>query len=95
MSDPSAQLLENLLRGYIDLNTLINRTIRPVGIRLEDHGEAILVFTLITIIFLPLNFISLFFGMNFADIQEMDRTKGFSWIIAGSLTTSTIPFSFF
>ncbi|KAF2020936.1 hypothetical protein BU24DRAFT_403998 [Aaosphaeria arxii CBS 175.79] len=68
LSDPSAQLLENLKREYSDLcdlrensNALINRTIQLVNIRLEDHGKAILVFTIVTIIFLPLSFVSSFF----------------------------------
>jgi hypothetical protein len=76
-------------------NTLINRTIQLVNIRLEDHGKAILVFTIITIIFLPLSFVSSFFGMNFADIRDMDRTQGLFWIIAGSLTAGTVAFAMF
>lgn len=102
LSDPGAQLLENLQREYIDLcdlrdnsNALINRTIQLVNIRLEDHGKAILVFTIITIIFLPLSFISSFFGMNFADIRDMERTQGLFWIIAGSLTVATVAFAIF
>ncbi|KAJ4359827.1 uncharacterized protein N0V89_000383 [Didymosphaeria variabile] len=102
LADPGAQLLENLQREYVDLcdlrdnsNTLINRTIQLVNIRLEDHGKAILVFTIITIIFLPLSFVSSFFGMNFADIRDMDRTQGLFWIIAGSLTAGTVAFAIF
>lgn len=102
LSDPSSQLLENLQREYVDLcdlrensNTLINRTIQLVNIRLEDHGKAILVFTIITIIFLPLSFISSFFGMNFADIRDMERTQGLFWIIASSLTVATVLFAIF
>lgn len=80
LSDPAAQLLENLQREYADLvdlrensNSLINRTIQLVNIRLEDHGKAILVFTIVTIIFLPLSFVSSFFGMNFSDIRDMGK----------------------
>ncbi|OAL53637.1 hypothetical protein IQ07DRAFT_677101 [Pyrenochaeta sp. DS3sAY3a] len=102
LSDPAAQLLENLQREYADLvdlrensNALINRTIQLVNIRLEDHGKAILVFTIVTLIFLPLSFISSFFGMNFADIRDMERTQGLFWIVAGSLTVGTVAFSVF
>lgn len=102
LSDPAAQLLENLQREYADLvdlrensNALINRTIQLVNIRLEDHGKAILVFTIVTLIFLPLSFISSFFGMNFADIRNMERTQGLFWIVAGSLTVGTVLFSVF
>jgi hypothetical protein len=102
LSDPCAQLLENLQREYVDLcdlrensNALINRTIQLVNIRLEDHGKAILVFTIVTIVFLPLSFISSFFGMNFSDIRDMERTQGLFWIVAGSLTVGTVAFAMF
>ncbi|KAF2830828.1 hypothetical protein CC86DRAFT_343869 [Ophiobolus disseminans] len=102
LSDPAAQLLENLQREYADLvdlrensNALINRTIQLVNIRLEDHGKAILVFTMVTIIFLPLSFISSFFGMNFSDIRNMEQSQSLFWIVAGSLTVGTVAFSVF
>ncbi|KAF1911359.1 hypothetical protein BDU57DRAFT_598697 [Ampelomyces quisqualis] len=102
LSDPAAQLLENLQREYADLvdlrensNALINRTIQLVNIRLEDHGKAILVFTIVTIIFLPLSFISSFFGMNFSDIRDMEQTQRLFWVVAGSLTVATVAFSVF
>lgn len=102
LSDPGAQLLENLQREYVDLcdlrensNALINRTIQLVNIRLEDHGKAILVFTIVTIIFLPLSFISSFFGMNFSDIRDMETTQRLFWIVAGSLTVGTVAFAIF
>jgi hypothetical protein len=102
LSDPSAQLLENLQREYADLvdlrensNALINRTIQLVNIRLEDHGKAILVFTIVTIIFLPLSFVSSFFGMNFSDIRDMESTQRLFWIVSASLTVGTVGFSIF
>ncbi|KAF2793296.1 hypothetical protein K505DRAFT_244772 [Melanomma pulvis-pyrius CBS 109.77] len=102
LSDPGAQLLENLQREYADLcdlrensNSLINRTIQLVNIRLEDHGKAILVFTIVTIIFLPLSFVSSFFGMNFSDIRDMESTQRLFWIISGSLTVGTVGFAIF
>ncbi|ORX94206.1 hypothetical protein BCR34DRAFT_608335 [Clohesyomyces aquaticus] len=102
LSDPTAQLLENLRREYVDLcdlrensNSLINRTIQLVNIRLEDHGKAILVFTIVTIIFLPLSFVSSFFGMNFADIRNIESTQRVFWIISGSLTVATVGFAIF
>lgn len=102
LSDPAAQLLANLQREYADLvdlrensNSLINRTIQLVNIRLEDHGKAILVFTIVTIIFLPLSFISSFFGMNFSDIRDMESTQRRFWVVAASLTVATVTFSIF
>jgi len=102
LSDPISQLLENLQREYVDLcdlrdnsNSLINRTIQLVNIRLEDHGKAILVFTIVTIIFLPLSFVSSFFGMNVYDIRNMTSTQSLFWIVSGSLTVGTVGFAIF
>ncbi|OCL14589.1 hypothetical protein AOQ84DRAFT_384619 [Glonium stellatum] len=102
LSDPFSQLLENLQREYVDLcdlrdnsNSLINRTIQLVNIRLEDHGKAILVFTIVTIIFLPLSFVSSFFGMNVSDIRNMTSTQSLFWIVSGSLTVGTVGFAIF
>ena len=99
-SSPSTQLLDNLHREYTDLlalrensNALINRTIQLVNIRLEDHGKAILVFTIVTIIFLPLSFISSFFGMNFSDIRDMQQGQGLFWMVAGGATVGTLGVS--
>jgi Mg2+ and Co2+ transporter CorA len=102
LSDPAAQLIANLQREYADLvdlrdnsNTLINRTIQLVNIRLEDHGKAILVFTIVTIIFLPLSFVTSFFGMNFSDIRDMESTQRRFWLVGGCLTVATVAFSLF
>lgn len=95
--DPLSQLLENLQREFIDLcdlrdnsDRLVNRTIQLVNIRLEDHGKAVLVFTIVTIIFLPLSFVASYLGMNTYDIRNMRRNQNLFWIVAGSLTAGTV-----
>ncbi|WPH01487.1 Hypothetical protein R9X50_00433300 [Acrodontium crateriforme] len=102
LTDPVAQLLDNLQRELADLqdlrdNTdrLVTRTIQLVNIRLEDHGKAILVFTVVTIVFLPLNFVSSFFGMNFSDIRNMQATQGLFWTVALCLTVGVVAASVF
>ena len=102
LSDPLAQLIDNLQRELADLrdlrdNTdrLVNRTIQLVNIRLEDHGKAILVFTVVTIIFLPLNFVSSFFGMNFSDIRNMEKTQWLFWAVAICVTVGVVASSVF
>ncbi|KAF2231696.1 hypothetical protein EV356DRAFT_451520 [Viridothelium virens] len=98
--DPLAQLIENLHRELMDLqdlhensNNLVTRTVQLVNIRLEDHGKAILVFTIVTIVFLPLSFVSSFFGMNFADIRNMSQDQGLFWIVGASVTAGVVGFS--
>lgn len=102
LSDPMSQLLENLGRELSDLkdlrdnsNNLVNRTIGLVNIRLEDHGKAILVFTIVTIIFLPLSFVSSFFGMNVSDIRNMQTTQWVFWAVALALTVCVVGFAMF
>lgn len=102
LSDPLAQVLDNLTRELTDLrdlrdNTdrLVTRTIQLVNIRLEDHGKAILVFTVVTIVFLPLNFVSSFFGMNFHDIRNMAQTQWLFWAVALCVTAAVVAGSVF
>ena len=97
LTDPLSQLLENLQKEFIDLcdlrdnsDRLVNRTIQLVNIRLEDHGKAILVFTIVTIVFLPLSFVASYLGMNTYDIRNMTNNQSLFWIIAGSLTAGTV-----
>lgn len=100
--DPLAELIDNLQRELVDLqdlrdnaNTLVNRTVQLVNIRLEDHGKAILVFTVVTIIFLPLNFVSSYFGMNFADIRDLAATQSLFWAIAIAVTVGVLGLAIF
>ncbi|KAF2193353.1 hypothetical protein K469DRAFT_551060 [Zopfia rhizophila CBS 207.26] len=83
-----------------ELEALDNRTRQlrdhlkeSVEILEEDHGKAILVFTMITTIFLPLSFITSFFGMNTADIRNTNYTQGFFWAIALPVTASIVGIS--
>ncbi|KAL4971763.1 hypothetical protein BDW66DRAFT_164757 [Aspergillus desertorum] len=50
------------------VNTLERQIVQRVDIIQEDHGKAILVFTIVSTIFLPLSFVSSYLGMNTADI---------------------------
>jgi Mg2+ and Co2+ transporter CorA len=97
LADPMSQLIENLSRELTDLeelrdntNNLLNRTIQLVNIRLEDHGKAILVFTIVTIIFLPMSFAASFFGMNVTDIRNMEQNQGIFWLVSGCLTIGVV-----
>lgn len=102
INDPTAKLKDNLQRELSDLqdlrdnaNTLVSRTIQLVNIRLEDHGKAILVFTVVTIIFLPLNFVTSFFGMNTSDIRDMTATQSLFWLVAICITVGVLGVSIF
>ncbi|GAB7358618.1 hypothetical protein MBLNU230_g3848t1 [Neophaeotheca triangularis] len=102
LTDPIARLLDNLQRELVDLSELrdntdkqVTRTIQLVNIRLEDHGKAIIIFTIVTIVFLPLNFVTSFFGMNFSDIRDMAQTQSLFWAVAVSVTAVVVGGSMF
>lgn len=65
---------------------LSQQTQQSVEIQQEDHGKAILAFTVVTIIFLPLSFVTGLFGMNTVDIRNSDHTQWIFWAIAIPLT---------
>ena len=73
-----------------DLQDQISKTTQVlrynIEIAEEGNTKAIRVFTLVTIIFLPLSFISSVFGMNTVDIRDTNNTQGVFWIIAIPIT---------
>ncbi|KAJ4854886.1 corA-like mg2+ transporter protein domain-containing protein [Trichoderma breve] len=52
---------------------------QTIEIMEEDHGKAIRVFTIVTLFFLPLSFVSSFMGMNTADVRNMHYKQGLFW----------------
>ncbi|RTE80717.1 hypothetical protein BHE90_004813 [Fusarium euwallaceae] len=56
----------------------------------ENHGKAIRVFTIVTLFFLPLSFVSSFMGMNTMDIRDMDHNQTIYWTVAVPVTVGTM-----
>ncbi|KAL7783912.1 hypothetical protein V8C43DRAFT_325663 [Trichoderma afarasin] len=52
---------------------------QDIEIMEEDHGKAIRVFTIVTLFFLPLSFVSSFMGMNTADVRNMQYKQWLFW----------------
>lgn len=69
---------------------LSDSTKQSLEINEEDHGKAIMVFTIVTIIFLPLSFVTSFLGMNTTDIRDMGSSSSLFWSIAVPLTAVTM-----
>lgn len=53
----------------------------------ESNNRAILVFTIVTIVFLPLSLFTSYFGMNLKGIADTGRTERYFWAVCGSVTT--------
>ena len=70
--------------------TLSDTTKQSAEINEEDHGKAILVFTVVTVIFLPLSFVTSYLGMNTSDIRDMDSKQSLFWEIALPLTVGVM-----
>jgi hypothetical protein len=69
---------------------LPDRTKQILEINEEDHGKAIMVFTIVTVIFLPLSFVTSYFGMNASDIRDMNETQAVFWSVAIPLACVTV-----
>ena len=74
---------------------LSRQTQRGVEVRQEDHGKAILAFTMVTVIFLPLSFVTSFLGMNTVDIRDIASSQALFWAIAVPLTITMITVTLF
>ncbi|KAM3435393.1 hypothetical protein MY4824_004859 [Beauveria thailandica] len=70
------------------------RVKQSIEILEEGHGKAIRVFTIVTLFFLPLSFISSFFGMNVADIRETKSNQPIFWSIALPVTLGVLAIAF-
>lgn len=56
----------------------------------EDHGKAIRVFTFVTLLFLPLSFVSSFMGMNTKDVRDMEFSQTIFWMTGLPVTAVVI-----
>ncbi|RFU78498.1 mg2+ transporter [Trichoderma arundinaceum] len=70
------QEIENMVTRSIFLKEKVKQTIEILE---EDHGKAIRVFTIVTLFFLPLSFVSSFLGMNTADVRNMNNNQWLFW----------------
>ena len=72
---------------------LAEQTKQSVEIQQEDHGKVILVFTIVTIVFLPLSFVTSLLGMNTVDIRNSDSSQALFWAISLPLTAFVVALS--
>ncbi|KAL8782703.1 MAG: hypothetical protein Q9213_005183 [Squamulea squamosa] len=64
--------------------------VQLVDIKVEDQGKAVMVFTIVTVIFLPLSFVSSYFGMNTTDVRNLQHGQWIFWLVGLSVTFSTV-----
>jgi len=56
----------------------------------DTQQKAIVVFTTVTIIFLPLSFFTSYFGMNLKGIADTDKEEGYFWKVGGSVSLAVV-----
>ncbi|CAI7568565.1 unnamed protein product [Penicillium crustosum] len=79
----------------VKLDSLANQTLSGVDVQQEDQGKAVLVFTIMTVVFTPLSFVTSYLGMNTADIRDMNSSQTLFWAISAPLTVGIITIVLF
>jgi Mg2+ and Co2+ transporter CorA len=94
-------LLSNILamnvkgtNGYREIDRkvarLVTQTKMSIDIHDDDHGKAIFVFTIITLIFLLMSFATGLLRMNTADIRNQETTRWLFGVISLPITVVVI-----
>jgi len=77
----------------LDSFPLYVQVVRKIELKQDDNSKAILVFTVVTVVFLPLSFVTSFFGMNTADIRDMDSGQQIFWAVSLPVTLAIVGFA--
>lgn len=83
--------IDNLATRLWILKDQVKQTIEIME---EDHGKAIRVFTVVTLFFLPLSFVSSFLGMNTTDVRNSEWNQAIFWITAVPITVGVLSLAF-
>ncbi|KAK4078151.1 uncharacterized protein Triagg1_3167 [Trichoderma aggressivum f. europaeum] len=84
--------IDNLATRLWILKDQVKQTIEIME---EDHGKAIRVFTVVTLFFLPLSFVSSFLGMNTVDVRDSNWNQQIFWITGIPMTIARSGSSIF
>ncbi|KAL9130007.1 MAG: hypothetical protein Q9217_001691 [Psora testacea] len=92
--DRILMIIKEQLRAYAELGErarqLSIENIELVETLQDDNSKAIFIFTMVTILFLPLSFVAAFFGMNLHGVSDNAKDVGHFWKIALPLTAGII-----
>jgi Mg2+ and Co2+ transporter CorA len=91
------RILKSISERIIDCVELRQRAsrlavqnVQLVETQQDDNSKAILVFTVVTITFLPLTFVTGFFGMNLVGISGTTNSVKHFWVIAVPVTFGVV-----
>ncbi|KAI4090289.1 MAG: hypothetical protein LQ344_004837 [Seirophora lacunosa] len=86
-------ILSDLKSSLHDLFQLRTIEQNELAIMAESNNKAILVFTVVTIVFLPLSFFTSYFGMNIENTSAVLSGQGYFWGVCGSITLVIVTFT--
>ena len=82
---------EKSIRVLKDKSGVLKEQVRKtIEILEEDHGKAIRVFTFVTLLFLPLSFVTSFMGMNTTDIRDTEWSQRIFWATGLPVTLAVV-----
>ena len=95
--DHESKYIDKVIKGVqgriVDCGELIERTkslaaqnVQFVETRQDENSNAIMVFTIVTVIFLPPSFLTGYFGMNLKGLNDNHSRPVHFWEIAAPLT---------
>ena len=87
------RMLESIEQRIDDFNELQGQAetarflaAQSISLKAESNNKAIIVFTTVTIVFLPLSFVTSYLGMNTSDIRVTQSTQTLFWAIGVPVT---------
>lgn len=83
-------LLRSLAYPFFQLFQLRSIEQNELAIVSDSQNKAILVFTGVTIVFLPLSFFTSYYGMNLRGIIDSGLTQGYFWRVCGSIAFAIV-----
>ncbi|PGH03793.1 hypothetical protein AJ79_07269 [Helicocarpus griseus UAMH5409] len=81
--------IQNSMNDLLHLRTIEQNELTIVR---DSQQRAIMLFTAVTVIFLPLSFCTSYFGMNLQGIQDTSRSERYFWYVCGTAGFTIVSF---
>lgn len=79
--ESTSQRIEDFEELQSQAETACFLAAQSISLKAESNNKAIVVFTVVTIIFLPLSFVTSYLGMNTSDLRDMKSGQTLFWAI--------------
>ena len=96
------RMLESIEQRIDDFNELQGQAetarflaAQSISLKAESNNKAIIVFTVVTIVFLPMSFVTSYLGMNTNDIRNMQHTQTLFWAIGAPVAVVVLGAAIF